>query len=724
MNKEFENEKEYLKNAVKLVKTNLEQVENSYVRLENSTSDEYALNVMQKKYETRIRNLCRALNVPYFSRIDVFLDEKKSKIYIGKMNIFDEDYNVVVADWRAPISSLYYDAQIGHCKYNSPEGLQECEMTLKRQYEIENGTLISYQDIDVTANDELLQEALNDVSDARMKNIISTIQKEQNEVIRASMNKPLIIQGVAGSGKTTVALHRIAYLVYTYEERFKPEDFLIIAPNKFFLSYISNVLPDLGVDYVRQETFEDFVTNLIKDKIQVEDSSRKLIEIVDNDENIENIKNICEFKSSLRFKDLIEDVLYDLNLSFLPHEDFKIAGIKIIDYKELQNRFFDNMERFSAIERLEILKNYMQNKISNMSETIMNEIQKRRSKKIEQLNNEVDEKEFNKLRIKVFEETEYEMKCLMKGGKKLVDDYIKKIKKYNPLEIYKNIINNVGLLESYLTIDICDEIRKSFNKKIKKKVVEYEDLSALMLIQYRIWGVGEKFSLKHIVIDEAQDLSEFQFFVLYEILNKNNSITILGDISQGIYSYRGTNSWERINEKIFDNQSNIKYLKKSYRTTIEIMNEANKILSTVQNDKNIKLAEPVARHGEDVKYEKFTEFEDKIKKIKDFVNRMKLKKYKNIAIISKTNKECQMLYEKLKEDIQDINLITEKIKNYNGGVTIVSSYFSKGLEFDCVIITDLDEYDESCLDKKLLYIGFTRAMHVLEILENSNKLIE
>ena len=716
MDNEFEKEKMYLEKTVKLAKDNLEESENVFYRLEDTTIDEYALFVMQKKYETKIRNLYRAIENPYFARIDVMQDKKDNKVYIGKINIFDEDYNVVVADWRAPIASLYYDAQIGKCKYNSPDGEIETEMTLKRQYQIESGKLISFQDVDVTANDDLLQQALNDVSDARMKNIITTIQKEQNEVIRAPMNKPLIIQGVAGSGKTTVALHRIAYLVYTYEERFRPEDFLIIAPNKFFLSYISNVLPDLGVDYVRQETFEDFVINLIKEKIQVEDSSQKLIEIVDNNENVKNIRKICEFKSSLVFKDLIEDVIHDFNISLLPYEDFKIAGIKIIDYKELQNRFLDNIERLSAMERIEILKNYMQTKVFNMSEAILNEIQKRRTQKLASLKNEVEEEEFNKLRIKVFEETEYEIKSLIKGGKTLVSDYIKKIKIYSPFEIYKNIINATGLLESKLSSEICDEIRKKFNTNIKRKYVEYEDLSALMLIQYRILGLGEKFSLKHIVIDEAQDLSEFQFFVLYEILKRNNSITILGDIAQGIYSYRGIKSWEKLNETIFKNNSDIKYLKKSYRTTIEIMSEANKILNNIQNELNIKLAEPVARHGEDVKYKNVTSFNEKIEKIIDFVNRMKSKNYKNIAIICKTNNECKKVYDKLKEDIEDLNLIIENINKYDGGVTVVSSYFSKGLEFDSVIITDLEKYDESVLDKKLLYVGYTRAMHVLEVL--------
>lgn len=719
MNKEFEEEKSYLEKTVKLANDNLEEAENVILRLEDSTSDDYALYVMQKKYETKIRNLYRAVKNPYFARIDVRNDDEKQNVYIGKMNIFDENYNVAVADWRAPIASLYYDAQIGKCKYNSPDGEIETEMTLKRQYQIENAKLINYQDIDVTANDELLQEALNNVSDARMKNIISTIQAEQNEVIRAPMYVPLIIQGVAGSGKTTVALHRIAYLVYTYEERFKPEDFLIIAPNRFFLSYISNVLPDLGVDYVRQETFEDFAIKIIKEKIKIEDSSLKMVDIVDKKCNTEEITQISNFKSSLNFKDIIEDYIYEINLSLIPKEDFKIAGIKIIDYNEIQNRFLDNLERFSAMERIEILKNYMKNKVSNMSEAIIEEIKRRRSEKIEIIKKEVPEEEFNNFRIKIFEETEYEIKCLIKGGQKLVNDYIKKIKKYTPVEIYKNIINSIGLLERKLTTEMCTKIRNQFNEKIKKKIVEYEDLAGLILIQYRILGLDEKFLLKHIVIDEAQDLSEFQFYALYEILKRNNSMTILGDVAQGIYSYRGIQNWNRIKELIFSNNAEIKYLKKSYRTTIEIMNEANKILEKVKDEIKIELAQPVSRHGEEVKYKIIKNEEERVKKIVDFINRMKIKNYKNIAIICKTNDETKKIYDKLKDIIENVNLITENVRKYEGGVTVVSSYFSKGLEFDCVLITDFDNYDDSVLDRKLLYVSFTRAMHVLEVLGNN-----
>lgn len=236
-----------------------------------------------------------------------------------------------------------------------------------------------------------------------------------------------------------------------------------------------------------------------------------------------------------------------------------------------------------------------------------------------------------------------------------------------------------------------------------------------MYIRYRLLGIEEKFNLKHIVIDEAQDLSEFQFSVIYEILKKNKSMTILGDIAQGIYSYRGTNNWERINNVIFDGEADIKYLERSYRTTKEIMDEANKVLENVKEKLNIKLAIPVARHGENVSFLKAKNFDEKIDLIYEKILNSKRKNYKNIAVIAKDDRSCKEIYEKLKDRIENLQLITESQDKYEGGVIVIPSYYSKGLEFDCVVVTDFNKYGDSLLDKKLLYVALTRAMHELDI---------
>ena len=295
--KNLENfEVERLAYVLNLVKDEIEKNNKMYSKMLRDTEDEEVIYNMSRTYTTKIKNLEKSLLSPYFARIDFKADDENEmkKLYIGKTNVFNEKSEIEVVDWRAPISSIYYEGQMGRTKYLCPEGVIEGELSLKRQYDIQDGKLIDYNDIDITTNDQLLQNCLNENSDTRLKNIVATIQSEQNQIIRANMFKPLIVQGVAGSGKTTVALHRIAYLVYTYEKNFKPEDFLIIAPNRFFLDYISNVLPDLGVDYVRQQTFEEFAMEIIEAKLEVENPNDKLSEIADASDKVEEVYKISD----------------------------------------------------------------------------------------------------------------------------------------------------------------------------------------------------------------------------------------------------------------------------------------------------------------------------------------------------------------------------------------------------------------------------------------------
>ena len=258
-------------------------------------------------------------------------------------------------------------------------------------------------------------------------------------------------------------------------------------------------------------------------------------------------------------------------------------------------------------------------------------------------------------------------------------------------------------------------IKEQTNNNLKKKKVEYEDLSGILYFQYKIYGLNEKISLKHIVIDEAQDYGEFQFYVLNYVLGNNKSLTILGDIAQGIYSYRGTNNWEHINKQIFNNEASIERLDRSYRTTIEIMNAANKILSKISEKENINLAIPVERHGEKVNFIKTKNEKEKINIIENRIKNLIDKNFKNIAIITKDLKGSRELYDRIKEDFK-VQLIEEKIEKYDGGITIIPSYLSKGLEFDNVIVYDYNNFDERSLDIKLLYVVFTRAMHTLDVL--------
>lgn len=705
--------------TIEIVKSNIEEYELLYSNLLKGNGDEQYIQNMSREYSDKLKNLRRSISVPYFARID-FKEDKQNdirKIYIGKTGIFDNNYETVVTDWRAPISSIYYDGQLGKVQYECPDGIIEGDLSKKRVYTIENSILKSYQDIDITTNDKFLQDCLTENSDSRLKNIISTIQSEQNKIIRAKMSKPLIVQGVAGSGKTTVALHRIAYLVYTYEKEFKPDEFLIIAPNKFFLNYISNVLPDLGVDYVRQQTFEEFMIENIKCDIEVNPINAELSNIVNKNGNVDLIIQSANFKSSLKFKKLIDEYIDKFLKNNLPKEDFKISNKVIFNSTEIIDMFMDYFKNNSINESKKLLIGVMQKRVSNLADELIEELTKERKEQLNSIDENLSEEESKKIRLQIFKETEYEMQQLFKGGKKLVLDYFKNFKVDKVLPLYNKIISDKNLFQKYVNEELYEYILKIYKQNTKKRRVEYEDLAPMFYIQNKFFGNINNLKLEHIVIDEAQDLGEFQFFIFKEMVKPNMSMTILGDISQGIYSYKGTNDWNKLNQLVFENTATIEYLKESYRTSVEIMNEANDIINKISDKENIILAKPIERHGKEVKYFMAKDIEQQIETICEIIHNQLKNGNNNIAIITKDINESVELYEKINNKEFDVTLISENASEYTGGINIIPSYLSKGLEFDSVIIYNRNKYSEEILDIKLLYIACTRAMHTLDIIK-------
>ena len=375
--------------TIEIVKSNIEEYEILYSNLLKGNADEQYIQNMSKEYSNKLKNLNKAILVPYFARID-FKEDKKSnvqKIYIGKTGVFDKDYEVVVTDWRAPIASIYYDGQLGKVEYECPDGIIEGNLSKKRVYTIENSELKDYQDIDITTNDEFLQECLNENSEARLKNIISTIQSEQNKIIRAEMSKPLIVQGVAGSGKTTVALHRIAYLVYNNRERINPEQYLVIGPNKFFVNYISSVLPDLDVDNVNQLTYLELCQKSINEKIQLINEEEKLIKSITDMESLEYER----FKVSMRFKEALDQYIEQIDKSIVPDEELVIKGYRILPQKIIQkiyNSIGNNIIYNSIEKKIERVKLLLDKYIEKNNVKLERIIKRQYREKIEELSEE------------------------------------------------------------------------------------------------------------------------------------------------------------------------------------------------------------------------------------------------------------------------------------------------------------------------------------------------
>ena len=692
-------------------------------------ADDFMKAALRDKFTQRIKNLKMVINKPYFARVDFIEkgDIKRDAFYLGKVMVTDHNtLEQIVIDWRAPIADLYYEGRLGEANYNCPAGNIEGEIKLKRQYFFnKDGELENVMDIDITTNDEMLQPFLAANSDTRLKNIISTIQAEQNKIIRSEMWRPLVVQGVAGSGKTTIALHRIAYLIYNYDKNFFPEEFLIIAPSKFFLNYISNVLPDLGVERVQQSTYEDIAFEIIGDEFDIEDPNEKLAIIIDNNKSDKEkemskvIEQASILKSSIRFKNMLDEYLYELEKRFIPDEDFKIDKYVFMKREDIHHLYFREYANLPICRRIEEIVKHLKNSVMMRSGEILKDIEEERDYKIAKVKAEEPIEEIRLSMIRnLYGDAEKLAKSVIKDAKKHALNYFGANKVMTPLKYYKEFLD---VYFEQIASERIDKrqikyIKDSFVAAQRKGKIEMEDIAPLMYIKCMVHGVKTKFELKHIVVDEAQDFSEFQFYVFKKII-KSNSMTILGDLAQGIYYYRGTRNWQKTMSIVFGEDSDLKYLtlKKTYRTTEEIMNVANKVISNINDVLNCELGEPVMKNGAPVTFKHFENHSDMISQIKARLEEFKQKGFTNIAIIGKTIPDCLKLQKELNNE--EIHMISSKDAEYNGGINICPSYLSKGLEFDAVIITDADvnNYTKSEVDTKLLYVCITRAMNTLDI---------
>lgn len=682
-------------------------------------ADPATVEAMTNQFIRRLKVIDLVRNKPYFARID-FTPEggKTDHLYIGKTTLINSSTDVLVVDWRAPVASLYYDGRTGDAEYSCLDGNIKGQLHLKRQFQIEDRTLLGYSDIDVTFDEELLRPYLEVGSDTRLKNIIATIQSEQNRIIRADLYRPLIVQGVAGSGKTTVALHRIAYLIYTYAQKFKPEEFLIIAPNALFLDYISNVLPDLGVEDVRQQTFEALAQTVLGKKLKIQDTGEKLAGMLTLTEDRQSAAiKASRYKSSLEFRDAIDRYLSSREESFVPEAHFCAGKFVLCSVSDIRRMFLNEYHGEPYSRRVTFIKERLESVAETKRNAVLAKIDEDRNRKIAALRaGEPDAETFRKKKQAIYSEYEETVRDLMSSGKKMIKDYMKKWSLPTAGQLYASFIADrqaLGEFCSGVDEETLDTIVSGASAL--RKAAEYEDLAPQMHIQYRIKGLDKKLSARHAVIDEAQDFSEFQFFVLTEVLGCG-SFTILGDLAQGIYWYRGTSDWQRCISRVFSGECSLLTLEKSYRSTVEIMEQANIILSKMRDVEGIKEAEPVIRHGERVRYQSMRDEKELLESAEKRIAELKANGMENIALICKSASSCELFHHKLKAALPGLHILSGKEDSYSGGVSLVPSYLVKGLEFDAVILLDAHEYRiDDLFDIKLLYVAMTRAMHTMDI---------
>lgn len=707
---EFEFEKNKVSDTLKVIGDFLisEKEELKEIKEEYSSNKEELLKLISMK-ENHINNLEYSLEKPYFARIDFQSDseDKKNTIYIGKNGI-GKDGDIVVTDWRAPISSLYYESDLGTCSFEVSNKIIKGNMSLKRQFEIELGELQNFFDVDLTSSDKLLQKYLNSNNDTRLKSIVATIQKEQNIVIRKKINDNIIIQGVAGSGKTTVALHRIAYLVYNYMKNIKKSEYLVIGPNPVFLKYIKSVLPELDVDSIMQVTFEDYAKNYIDEDIKVLSSEQKVVDIL----NKNKYYDYDLFKSSLKYKSML-DKFFDLYISTITKDSLYLGDFEVLPSSIILKEFTSSFDEYTK-------------DLSNRIEKTIERLTKYIKQNYNRILLRYNEYSFNLFANETLENKKTEYKKMFKKDLSELDKYCKSaLRKYfnkvklSPLKLYKMFLDNIEDFDIY-NYPLLNNLKKDTLNNIKNGIVSFEDLSALVYLKSKVKSIEYYKNVRHVVIDEAQDLGEFNFFVLKYTL-ENSTFSIFGDLAQSIYEYRSINSWSDVLNAMNIKDMEIINFNKSYRTTKEIMMFADSVASFIGLEKS----EEVIRSGNMVKLTNINDDKNKYKYIIDKVNKYQSMGYKSIAIISKNETTSKKLNEDLRDyglDIPNVSL-TSDLTSKEYLVCTISNQLAKGLEFDAVIINNASEEEyvsTNKLDMKLLYVALTRALHELDIIYSGN----
>ncbi|WP_409344695.1 HelD family protein [Paenibacillus sp. MBLB4367] len=662
---------------------------------------EQALDVRREQQQF---TLAVAANEPYFGRLD-FQETGKSEtqpLYIGKAGVENPKSNdPLVIDWRAPIASLFYSFTGGElpASYESPEGIIDGLVYLKRNLVIRKQALQRVVDTYERGSDllpvadEFLLYRLGENKDNRLRDIVSTIQAEQDQIIRAAKNSALVIQGVAGSGKTTVALHRLAYLLYQYRENVKAENMIIFAPNSMFLDYISGVLPELGVGNIQQTTFADWALELLEHEGKLADPSAALRRwfAVGKERPALDDHAPGRFKGSIAFLRMIEAWFDAYEQTYVPHAEFEPwEGCKLASAR-IREWFYVEYKHYPLLKR---------------RERTVARIERWLGMELDKIGDPKRRKEQKK-----------------KAGQRL-KTFLKSWQSPTPLTLYKQLFEQAAssgaAAQEHDAGDTCGqplrippEVIAATEPAWKKKEVQPEDLPPLLLIRSRLSGT-EGGMFDHVVVDEAQDFSPFQIALLSR-QTRGGSFTILGDLAQGIHAYQGIWSWDEFLSLFDSGQSGYFQLERSYRSTMEIIHFANAVLS--RSGETLPLAVPVFRSGDKVSVTCVAP-KDRDRELVAALERELAEGSANtVAVIGRTEESCAALQKLLEASGIAATLIDARQREYKGGVSVLPAYLAKGLEFDAVLIADADDrhYEASARDAKLLYVACTRALHRLSL---------
>lgn len=663
-------EEAHLKECVEIIRKNIaayetdvavmgEEIQDMYKRYHDNDPEIFTelsntITMYENMRQALQKNL-RALKKAYFGRIDIKEPGREEEtFYIGKGGVMKDGITIVVIDWRAPIANVYYENGLGMCSYVAPEKKEiTIELQKKRTYEVEEDRLIEYYDSEVVANDELLTKYLAKNKEAVLGEIIATIQKEQNEIIRKSPYRNLVVQGVAGSGKTTVAMHRISYILYNYGKDFRPEDFYIIGSNRILLNYITGVLPELDVHGVRQMTMEQLFIRLL-----YEDWKEKKYKVVPCGQH-------SFYKGTSEWFRALEAFCMRLEENVIPHKDIWLGDDCL----------------YSAAQ----VRQYRE---ENPALSIQSKINALNAKVLARLKNLITGRELDYMpeeKRQLIKEYSWRF-----GGKKW---------KQPIYELYELFLQEQG------------ETTPAKNRK----EFDVYDLAALAYLYKRVKETDPIREAYHIVVDEAQDFGMMVYRVLHFCIPRC-TYTIMGDVSQNIQFGFGLSDWEELRQMLLtDALDSFRVLSKSYRNTVEISEFAQGILA--KGSFRGYAIEPIIRHGSPVSIKKCAQEREMLSEAERILNGWRDEGYDTVAVICRNETEAAQAAKKLaaRIPIEGSDLETAEFKS---GIMVFPVSYTKGLEFDAVLLYNPTEADYPLDDghAKLLYVAATRALHELAIL--------
>lgn len=660
---------------------------------------------LESAYKSSMQKMLRLekmMDSPYFARID-FIEkgESKESIYIGLTTVQDEEsLEILVYDWRAPISSMFYDYDTGKAIYESPSGIIEGELTLKRQFRIRDGIIELMFDSEVKIDDEILQELLGQSKDDRMKSIVTSIQREQNLAIRDEGHKLLIVEGPAGSGKTSIALHRVAFLLYRYRNSITNENVLIFSPNEIFNDYISNVLPELGEENVRQTTFIEYAGKFLNTNMVIYDTNQQMEFILayrhlkDYSERVAAIR----YKSSVQFLLLLKEYVNKLYQDPWEFDDFIIDGTCIISKEEQRQLFQKDYAFLPLIPRLRKIKN-----------RVLYLIKQKEYEKIKTIIEQMDrdpvwmdmskrERKMRAVRYVLNQLRPLRQKARSIGNKSIKDYYI-------------------GLYQEAITSADFDGVNAENMARLtlynlKKGILLFEDLAPMLYLKAKLYGIPRNDFIRHVIIDEVQDYTPIQIELIRDLFPASN-FTVVGDLNQSLNPYANIGSTEILKDIFGADETAHIHLEKSYRSTLEITQFCRSILG-----RDMK-TEYINRRGELPKVILSDEIDKCVLKLRQEIDEMTRSGYRSMAVICRTKAETEDIYNRLSKYTK-CNVITTPNSSFTRGLVIIPSYLAKGLEFDAVFVLNLYYPYQGEEDRNIFYMACSRALHRLFVIAAGN----